>query len=217
MTLSIKERFGTELENIVSNDKFNSISVIERGFKSIDSIQKNSILFIGINPSYTDNMPIKNVSYYDLKQKGNDYPQYFSKFEYISEVVGEKWSHLDLLFFRETQQGAIDEIINEQNGLQFIWEQLQVSKKIIEESSPKVIVVCNTKARQFLGKDKSINKNLWLDYDFQFDEEIGTYRLISAIPKLNNVPVFFTSMLTGQRALDNGSFERLVWHIKQVI
>jgi len=34
---------------------------------------------------------------------------------------------------------------------------------------------------------------------------------------LKNVPIFFTSMLTGQRALDNGSFERLIWHINFVL
>lgn len=45
--------------------------------------------------------------------------------------------------------------------------------------------------------------------DFKWDEELGTYTY-------KNNPFFFSSMLTGQRALDNGSFERLVWHIKKV-
>ena len=47
-----------------------------------------------------------------------------------------------------------------------------------------------------------------------FDDKIGTYKIT-----LNekSVPVFFSSMLTGQRALDKGSFERLKWHVKNVI
>ena len=31
------------------------------------------------------------------------------------------------------------------------------------------------------------------------------------------IPTFLSGMLTGQRALDNYSLERLGWHIKQVI
>ncbi len=77
-------------------------------------------------------------------------------------------------------------------------------------SIPKIIVVDNTLARTFLGKDKVGEVDIWLDYEFKFDEEIGTYLW-------NNIPVFFTSMLTGQRALDNGSFERLKWQVKRAL
>jgi hypothetical protein len=34
---------------------------------------------------------------------------------------------------------------------------------------------------------------------------------------LENIPIFFTSMLTGQRALDKGSYARLIWHIKYAL
>jgi len=55
-----------------------------------------------------------------------------------------------------------------------------------------------------------------LDYKFEFDEKIGTDRIVSK-GKLYNAPIFFTSMLSGQRALDNGSFKRLKGHIKFVM
>lgn len=93
-----------------------------------------------------------------------------------------------------------------------------MSKEIIEEAKPQIIVVANTTARLFFGKDKNIEKdvNIWLNYDFEFDNLIGTHR-IKTEGNLFNTPVFFTSMLSGQRAMDNGSFERLQWHINFVL
>jgi len=61
----------------------------------------------------------------------------------------------------------------------------------------RVTKIANKKYSDFIG------------YDFIWDEELGTYTY-------KNNPFFFTSMLTGQRALDNGSFKRLIWHINFV-
>ncbi|MEK7256563.1 MAG: hypothetical protein AAB316_17540, partial [Bacteroidota bacterium] len=58
-------------------------------------------------------------------------------------------------------------------------------------------------------KDKKKEHGVWMDLDFQMDKTIGT-------PRWEDIPVFFTSMLAGQRALDKGSFERLKWHLKWV-
>jgi hypothetical protein len=40
---------------------------------------------------------------------------------------------------------------------------------------------------------------------------------ILRIEDLSNVKMRFTSMLSGQRALDNGSKERLVWHVNALV
>ncbi len=103
-------------------------------------------------------------------------------------------------------------------GLDFIWKQIEISREIIEKAKPKIIVVNNTLARDFFGINKSEDRtqSVWMGYDFKFDYEIGTHRIIGnkeLKTDLTGTPVIFTSMLTGQRALDNGSFERLTWHI----
>ena len=96
---------------------------------------------------------------------------------------------------------------------------MEISKQIIEEAKPKIIVVNNSLARRFLGFDKGEKNEQvyyeWIGFDFKFDDDIGTHRIINN-EMLNGTPVFFTSMLTGQRALDNGSYERLIWHINYV-
>ena len=62
---------------------------------------------------------------------------------------------------------------------------------------------------------KGVEKDSWMNYEFTFDYNLGTKKII------NNEKfrpyIFLTSMLSGQRALDNGSKERLVWHINQVL
>lgn len=118
---------------------------------------------------------------------------------------------MDLLYFRETDQSKIGTILREKNGLDFIWKQLELSKLLLEKCQPRIIVVCNALAGTFIGKDKVGENNKWLDLDLNFDTEIGTYKWN------NKTPIFFSGMLTGQRALDNGSYERLKWQIRRTI
>lgn len=48
-------------------------------------------------------------------------------------------------------------------------------------------------------------------------ENINLYSFLTMnVPELKNTHFFFSSMLSGQRALDIGSRERLLWQIKRV-
>ncbi len=222
---SIREEFESEINNFWNNPKFSEIEIIKRGYGIHDKIIKNSILFIGINPSFTKNA-IHGNYFINLDQEakaskeGKPYV-YFKKFVDITNKLNNnqeikrkiKWSHLDLLFHRETKQHFIDNLKKEKNGFEFISEQLELSKKFILKSRPKVIVVSNTKARNFL---KGYSDKISMGFEFKFDEDLGTDIIINH-PDLNNVPIFFTSMLSGQRALDNGSYDRLIWHIDYVL
>ena len=119
-----------------------------------------------------------------------------------------EWSHLDLLYIRQTDQKKVKALFNDDISKEFLEKQLVISKKIIENSKPKVIVVSNAYARELFRYN--------CNFDTPFDESIGTHRIINN-KLLEGTPVFYTSMLTGQRALDNGSYKRLVWHLNQVI
>jgi hypothetical protein len=224
----IKDEKNIEVEKIIK-DRLESIwkeffnldeSLMKRRFVAPKTVTKNSIMFLGINPSYDpekDNGP----GFYEIKNEG-----YFKKFDEIGGKLVRKyqrhdivWTHIDLLYFRETNQKEIDKFIyNNTPGQKFLYDQLMLSKELLEMATPKIIVASNTKVRQLLGFNKKVEKNedVWIGYDFKFDDSIGTYR-IKNDGMLKNVPIFFTSMLTGQRALDNGSFERLIWHINFVL
>ncbi|MFZ1291236.1 MAG: hypothetical protein WAR79_14160 [Melioribacteraceae bacterium] len=82
-------------------------------------------------------------------------------------------------------------------------KQLDAVIEFIESLNPKIILVINDKASE-IYKDSVLFKT-------SFDIELGTYKH----PKLG-IPVFLSGMLSGQRALDNHSNERLIWQIKRV-
>lgn len=201
---------------------------------SVSEVPENGIIFIGINPSLGEDDRLrlektenKEIEFYPSPSNNTDKPHpYFKKFAKVSEEVVLPWGHIDLLYIRETQQSKINDMIKDEKSIHFIYEQTQVTRTVIDEiikdAKPKVFVVNNTLARGLLGrfktKDGIFPDNIpeghkhWIDYQFEWNDEYGTFFL-----KGTNIPFFFSSMFTGQRALDNGSFERLIWHIKYVL
>jgi hypothetical protein len=191
---------------------------------SIAEIPNDGLVFIGINPSMTDKVKEKlfqkndiNCEFHKLTYDINVDYRYFKKFFDVSEKTGLNWGHLDLLYNRETKQKKVAKLLKTERGRVFIYKQCMISKivldKIINEKKPRIFVVNNTLARELLGEyhlEKPTKKsNHWIGYDFIWNEDFGTYTY-------KNNAFFFTSMLTGQRALDNGSYQRLIWHINKV-
>lgn len=206
-----KEIFGHKIESLWENKDFNIEhqfkSIKERGFAIQNKIYFESIMFIGINPSYNDKTGPDGYRYYDTNFIAS-YP-YFKEFSNVSHKIGAPWSHLDIVFIRETNQKIIQNLNKDETPIfwNFLQKQYTISKEIITYSKPIAIVICNAFASEWIRKDESIRK--------EFDNELGTYRIIGS--KLDGIPLFFSGMLTGQRSLDKGSRERLIWHIKRAI
>ena len=162
------------------------------------------VLFIGLNPSFREKQA-KKEEYYKSFDATNNNDQYFRRFPLLVENKND-WTFLDLLYIRETRQRNIENFYKREPD--FIKQQLEISKEIIKKINPEIIVVCDTFARNLL-------KSNMMNFEFEFDDTIGTYRIINN-PDFKDTIVFFSGMLTGQRALDNGSFERLKWHLNKV-
>lgn len=203
-TFSVKQIFEEQINLLWNSDKHKEISFLNRGYAVQNSIELGSLMFIGINPAYKSSDPNQSSHFYDVALEGAVY-QYFKKFQDTSKKTKLKWTHLDLLFIRETNQKNIEAIARTEIGWDFCQKQLEISKQIIQETKPKIIVVSNAYARRLFE----------IYFKCSFDNNIGTFRIVEN-EFLNNTPVFFTSMLTGQRALDLGSYERLIWHINFV-
>ncbi len=203
--------------------------------------KKNTILFVGCNPSdsiqRTKNILNKtgeeNADYlkYDFynEDKINQVIKhevvacqecnYFKKFIAISkEVTGDEnnWDHIDLFYYRKTSQKEFKKVVGFKEDKtkniyfnEFGENQLKLFFSILKTINPKVIVVANSFVSKIINnrfKDIIVKPS-------RFEEE-GFDRII-----INDkeIPIFFTSMLTGQRAFDNYSYKRLIWHIKQAI
>lgn len=208
-TISLKYLFEKQIESIWNDEKYEDITIKKFGYAQQDNQVEDALLFIGINPSKSNNDTHK--IFYTNGKEGTH--KYFNKFIEISNQTNLEWSHIDLLFVRETKQDNVKKLLYSKDELvrEFFNKQLEISRKMLETINSKIIVVNNTLARELLGFNGG-----WLDYKFRFDEELGTYRIDSKNSKFFDKPIFFTSMLTGQRALDNGSFKRLIWHINFV-
>jgi hypothetical protein len=218
---SIFKLFSQAENYIVSN-------IAKRGY-ALPVTESADILFVGINPSYPYGSMPGSFSY-NVKQAVLDYKQYFGKF---SEIVGfgkgnYTWTYTDLFYFRETDQNIVDELIATQEGLDFVVQQLRLTHKIIGHISPKIIVVCNSKARRFVGYDAREVTNdsyvdVWLGYKFSFNSFMGTDTISGALKEsvinghfepLPEIPVIFTGILKYTSQVD---LRRLGWHIDYIL
>lgn len=211
---------------INESTKVEASNLLDRGFsfQFDEDVSNPDVLFIGINPVYREDRRVLKEAY----SKPANKPGYFRPFYKLEEDIKKdferaiSWTHIDLLAIRETQQSFVDNyLFKTERGVEFVNAQLAVAKELIEYIKPKVIVASNTLARELLGRNKKTiadgrEVGVWMDYKFEFDKVLGTDKIVSE-DNLNGTPVFFTAMLSGQKALDRGTFQRLAWHIDSVL
>lgn len=220
----------SELEDTYSKiwEKYTDSSfkeVLSRGnaFHHDEDEKDCDVLFVGINPSFKEGSKIGSSFF------NRDAPHpYFKPFNIIHKELSvnikndnyKNWTHIDILAIKETNQKFIKSLMKTTTGIDFVMDQILVARQRILYIKPKIIVVCNAQARVLMGKDRSIDKknierNIWMDFNFEFNDEFGSYR-IKDIPELEHTHVLFSSMLSGQGALDLGSRERLVWQMGRI-
>jgi hypothetical protein len=195
-----------------------------------DDLKNDSILFVGVNPSFSANeikKIIKGTEYEHIQPETfftwknvssnlehvNDcikidamglqkYKRYFKRMDDISKTLNIPWHHIDTFVYKQTDQGDFLKLIHDKSKLnQFAHDQLEIFKEVLETSDPKVVVVSNAFA------SKTIKK--YFEESIVYNHEHG-YHILHIGSKA--IPIFFSTMI---KTLDTGSFERLVWHIKQ--
>lgn len=205
--------------------------------------KEGGILFIGLNPSKSKsafNFISKDenaLTFEEFFKKGNmdkckdalikyeklakEKYSYFKKFREIKE----DFQHIDLFLYRLTNQEEFKEIIGlskkkvngketiveENNFRKFGKKQLELTSDLIQQIKPKIIVVANAFASYIIKHYSDIFK---LNKDENYFSKKGYYKIKIGS---NEIPIIFTSMLTGQRALDNHTFKLLKWHIHKIL
>lgn len=238
MRLQIKENYNDRIINILKQQKEQIkdeelLDILSRGLLYPENISKNKILFLGMNPSFIISKDGREIMAEPNKRlKGDEYlgfnkilyekeitevpskeryQTYFKIFDIISE--DKEWTHFDILPFRERNQNNITKYFNGKDPLilKIFNEYISISKEIIENSDPKLIIMANAYLRNFTNSNDNKHLNI---FETKFNEQMGTHIIING--PLSSKPIFFTSMLSGQRALDIGSRERLIWHINSI-
>jgi len=199
--MNTKLIYGTKLVELREKYLAKNEPLAKNYFFLFNNFEENALLFIGINPSEVEGINKYDVFYEDgIYWGGEKFKDEYPFYQHFNDLsCGMKWSHLDIYFSCKTEQKILEKL--EDN--EFLKEQFNISKEIIKKLSPRIIIVGNAYVSRLIQKT----------YTCKFDDDIGTYR----INDFNNVPIFFSGMFSGQRALDVGSRERLVWHINYVI
>lgn len=131
---------------------------------------------------------------------------YFSKFRDMGREQVFKWNHVDLLFVRNTNQKDIEKEFKNDKNKSFFQNQMDTSMQYAISFKPKVIVVCNAFASALIKHNYCAV--------LQFDSKSGAYKFSN---KRTSPYIVFSGMLTGGRALDNGSYISLKWHLNLIL
>lgn len=163
----------------------------------------DSILFIGINPSYNpsdDNTFIKsndgNSLMYGSFYQRPDAPEYFKALEFFANKLNKGYTHLNLLYAREDNR---DLLLGCDHN--FIREQLELTYETILKIKPVAIFFFSDYCKNLIfGADRWVNPN---------SESNGSYILNGT-----NFPVFFTDDITSMTAIEQ---IELINKMKEVI
>ncbi|MFC7063131.1 hypothetical protein [Halobacillus seohaensis] len=209
-----------------------------------DNFETNQLLLIGMNPSLNDeyveddNAKKKKGFYHYCTQYGSNWNltkltelqeyenrigQYHSYEKGINRFKDEinintlKIHAIDLFFFRKTNQSDFlkQHILDKSGNLTLLAiEMFNITLKAIIIYKPKIIVIANANAFKLfkeyimsLGDPYYITSNL---------DELHGCHFVTLDQHQGGIPVLGSSMLSGQRALDLGSKERMAWQIRRI-
>lgn len=174
--------------------------IFDRGYALERWLETETVLFVGVNPSFDKKKPDKGNLFWDKYDHS-----FFNVPKKMAEKLNRPFAHHDIFFVREKTQNKVKPMKNSYPDI-FKW-QMEVSKELIAAAKPKVIVIANAYVSDLFVE---------LEGFHHFDEQLGAY-VIKADKPLAGTPVFCSGMLSGQRALDIHSRKRLLWQIERAL
>lgn len=188
-------------------EKYPNDDILQRGFAIERNIESDTILFLGMNPSYK---PGTDSGFYE--EYGH---WYFNRIKDVTNEVNMRmktsfpFAHHDIFFVRDTSQARVLDMKAEMRD--FFKTQMDISKELIEASHPKLIVIVNAGASKIFQKEMCVWRPSSPD---QWNDDLGVDFISVGDAR---IPVLFSGMLSGQRALDDGSYYSLIWHICHIL
>lgn len=184
--LNEDERIEKKLANIWMkyDGKVDSSIMKRKPIFSADGV-KDSILFVGVNPSYNpddDEILISsndhNSLMYGSFYQRADAPEYFKSLEQFASWVGKGYTHMNLLYAREDNREALI-----YSNSDFIREQLELSYETIIKIQPCAIIFFTDYC-----KDMIFGADRWVDPS---TEDNGHYIL-----RGTTIPIYFSDDVT---------------------
>lgn len=229
------EDYHYYLPTFLTNIKKSSLTIIgcnpslnKNGYKNCFKGTKYEDLDFFKRISRTENINFAHdfqaniLELHDIEREiGSKHP-YALKLHDVAKKIGVKdfkndVTVLDLFFIRDTNQKNIEKRLKQKISntrpvkyefTTFAEEQIKISMEALRLSDPYLILIANAKA-----------SNIFIEFnkDKIYSKQFGDLKCYMFEFYGRNVPIFFSSMLSGQRALDIFSLERLIWDMTQTL
>lgn len=162
---------------------------------------KNSVLFIGVNPSYneSDDQVLLATDdhrslFYGSFYLRSDSPEYFRILEDFASELGLTYSQMNLLYLRENDRNVLTQLNSE-----FIREQLELTYDTIQYLKPSAIIFMSDWCRLLID-----GPGRWVDSK---NGKLDNLKLNGT-----NIPIFFSDDIT---ILDKSEKDALLCRIKE--
>lgn len=180
-------------------------------------IKESPILFVGMNPSGTDTASyIDNTNDVFVYDGGSPYYKEMAKFAEKCLGFEDGFSELDLFGIVQSSQSIIQQDFLERPDCYKGMFDLFLKYVVILQ--PKVVVVANAFVRRILCKEFINDPKFTSFYSTNFsltdNDQFGGFTF--TINEFST-QLYFSSMLSGQRALDLGSRGNLIWLVKNYL
>ena len=179
------------------------------------------LLIVGVNPGGSDRKHYSGNKD-DVFVYGGDSPYYKEMAEFAKKCLDDKdgFSELDLFGIVQGNQSVVREDFLENPD--YYKEMFELFLKYLVLTQPKVIIVANAFACRVLCRDTDLKlcepeyDNFYKNakYSLVTNDQFGGYTFST---KGFKTQLYFSSMLSGQRALDNGSKDNLSWMVKNYL
>lgn len=193
--------------------------------------QAGSLVFVGLNPSFSSKgwkslirrsttpeldphaffqWPSSHDFDVGLAHKlealAHEHYPFFAPHRALAKALNTTWEHFDIFAYRETEQAKMRTLAIVNGGgielTEFGKQQFQLFEELLALAKPSAVVVVNALASQVYLKMRQP----------AFDSNLGYHK-----DRDSQVPVFFSGMLTGTRALDRFSKDRLFWQVASAL
>lgn len=144
-----------------------------------------------------------------LEALAREHYPFFAPHRALADALQIEWNHFDLFAYRETAQRKMSMLaLSNSNDIElteFGCALFKLFEELLCLSQPAAVIVVNSLASQIYLKRRAPSFNSLLGYHQD------------SFSNGHQFPVFFSGMLTGARALDRFSKDRLFWQVANAL
>lgn len=206
------------VEKVIDTKLLNSLypkdsdnEIIKRGYAIEQLLPQNTVLFLGLNPSFPKKQEAKYEHSHFYRNEMSNLHRHFKRekdllehlYSFGLDYKSNDMPHHDLLCMREQQSEIVIDMCKK--NADFFEKQICLSKQVIEAASPILIVAENSELRRIIFEEEKVFKFAY------WDEQLGVDFFYVGN---KTTPIIFTGMIS---SLNNGSYYSLRWHMQHIL